>query len=316
MSMPPTFARDFRRTLLWIPRITFPVYLYGAVTLSSLGIPPEFELAGSGVPESEHHTATAFRRRLRFALYPLRSPLLRGCRLSQSPRSSEARLSMRWAYLILPLRSWRRSEGAVVPRYRHKPRARSLGCGNWRLPPNALVSIPVGPAGPADRFLRAAPEALADSVPDHRDVRQPARPLRRPHVREPLRQGVRIRDQPRADRRRDGVHRGAVRDRGPSPLEGGARLDLPRARPRFLRDSRVGPARSLLPESRPVFCLPLPLRRAPGGRLGLGPLVRRGACRLDRPGVLEIRPAWHAGVDEGLRERPLTTGFGIVAEAS
>lgn len=46
MSMPPTFARDFRRTLLWIPRITFPAYLYGAVTLSSLGIPPEFELAG------------------------------------------------------------------------------------------------------------------------------------------------------------------------------------------------------------------------------------------------------------------------------
>src|SRR2546427_13166761 len=81
MSMPPTFARDFRRTLLWIPRITFPAYLYGAVTLSSLGVPPEFELARSGVPESEHHTATAFRRRLRFALYPLRSPLLRASRL-------------------------------------------------------------------------------------------------------------------------------------------------------------------------------------------------------------------------------------------
>src|SRR5437762_9537079 len=207
---------------------------------------------------------------------------------------------MRWAYLILPSRSRRRSEGAVVPRYRHKPRARSLGCGNWRLSPNALVSIPVGPAGPAHRFLRASPQALADSVPDHRDVRQPARPLRRPHVREPLRQGVRIRDQPRADRRGHGVHRGAVRDRGPSPLEGGARLDLPRARPRFLRDPRVGPARSLLPESRPVFCLPLPLRRAPGGRLGLGPLVRRGACRLDPSGVLEIRPAWHAGFDPGL----------------
>ena len=46
MSMPPTFARDIRRTLLWIPRITFPAYLYGAITLSSLGIPPEFELAG------------------------------------------------------------------------------------------------------------------------------------------------------------------------------------------------------------------------------------------------------------------------------
>src|SRR2546427_6544888 len=77
MSMPPTFARDFRRTLLWIPRITFPAYLYGAVTLSSLGVPPEFELARSGVPESEHHTATAFQRRLRVALYPLRSALLR-----------------------------------------------------------------------------------------------------------------------------------------------------------------------------------------------------------------------------------------------
>ena len=44
MFMPPTFARDFRRTLLWILRITFPAYLYGAVTLSSLGVPPEFEL--------------------------------------------------------------------------------------------------------------------------------------------------------------------------------------------------------------------------------------------------------------------------------
>jgi len=83
--MPPTFARDFRRTLLWIPRITFPVYLYGAVTLCSLGIPPEFELTGSGVPESEHHTATAFRRRLRFALYPLRSPLLRASQLVSFP---------------------------------------------------------------------------------------------------------------------------------------------------------------------------------------------------------------------------------------
>lgn len=44
--MPPTFARDIRRTLLWILRITFPAYLYGAVTLSCLGVPPEFELAG------------------------------------------------------------------------------------------------------------------------------------------------------------------------------------------------------------------------------------------------------------------------------
>src|SRR5881296_3197820 len=85
MSMPPTFARDFRRTLLWILRITFPAYLYGAVTLSSLGVPPEFELARSGVPESEHHTATAFQRRLRFALYPLRSPLLRASRLVSFP---------------------------------------------------------------------------------------------------------------------------------------------------------------------------------------------------------------------------------------
>lgn len=46
MFMPPIFTRDIRRTLLWIPRITFPACLYGAVTLSSLGIPPEFELAG------------------------------------------------------------------------------------------------------------------------------------------------------------------------------------------------------------------------------------------------------------------------------
>src|SRR5207237_1401265 len=44
MSMPPTFARDFRRTLLWIPRITFPVYLYGSVTLSGLGVPPRLGL--------------------------------------------------------------------------------------------------------------------------------------------------------------------------------------------------------------------------------------------------------------------------------
>ena len=83
--MPPTFARDFRRTLLWILRITYPACLYGAFTLFGLGIPPEFELAGSGVPESEHHTATAFRRRLRFALYPLRSPLLRASRLVSFP---------------------------------------------------------------------------------------------------------------------------------------------------------------------------------------------------------------------------------------
>lgn len=83
--MPPTFARDFRRTLLWILRITYPTCLYGAFTLSGLGIPPEFELAGLGVPESEHHTATAFRRRLRFALYPLRSPLLRASQLVSFP---------------------------------------------------------------------------------------------------------------------------------------------------------------------------------------------------------------------------------------
>src|SRR5207245_9587316 len=87
MSMPPTFARDFRRTLLWIPRITFLEYLYGAVTLSSLGVPPEFELARSGVPESEHQTATAFQRRLRIAMYPLRSPLLRTSRLFSVPPS-------------------------------------------------------------------------------------------------------------------------------------------------------------------------------------------------------------------------------------
>ena len=46
MFMPPAFARDIQRTLLWIPRITFPAYLYGAVTLFSLGVPPEFELTG------------------------------------------------------------------------------------------------------------------------------------------------------------------------------------------------------------------------------------------------------------------------------
>ena len=46
MSMPPAFTRDIQRTLLWIPLITLPACLYGAVTLSSLGIPPEFELAG------------------------------------------------------------------------------------------------------------------------------------------------------------------------------------------------------------------------------------------------------------------------------
>src|SRR2546430_16639375 len=85
MSMPPTFARDFRRTLLWIPRIAYPAFLCGAVTLSSLGVPPEFELARSGVPESEHHTAPAFQRRLRFALYALQSPLLRASRLVSFP---------------------------------------------------------------------------------------------------------------------------------------------------------------------------------------------------------------------------------------
>src|SRR5438309_9650050 len=85
MSMPPTFAPDLRRTLLWIPRITSTVYLYGAVTLSGLGVPPKFELTGSGVSESEHLTATAFRRRLRFALYPLRSPLLRASKLVSFP---------------------------------------------------------------------------------------------------------------------------------------------------------------------------------------------------------------------------------------
>ena len=46
MSMPPTFARDIRRTLLWILRIIFPAYLYGAVTLFGLGVPPELELTG------------------------------------------------------------------------------------------------------------------------------------------------------------------------------------------------------------------------------------------------------------------------------
>src|SRR5256886_11789356 len=85
MSMPPTFARDFRRTLLWIPRITFPAYLYGAVTLSSLGVPPEFEMARSGVPETEHHTATAFQPRLRLALYPLLSPLTGASRFASFP---------------------------------------------------------------------------------------------------------------------------------------------------------------------------------------------------------------------------------------
>src|SRR3989442_15917555 len=83
--MTPPFPRDFRRPLLRIPRITFPACLCGAVSLSSLGVPPEFELASSGVPESEHHAATAFRRRLRFALYPLRSPLLRASRLVSFP---------------------------------------------------------------------------------------------------------------------------------------------------------------------------------------------------------------------------------------
>src|SRR5438552_18194115 len=92
MSMPPTFARDFRRTLLWIPRITFPAYPYGAVTLSSLGFPPEFELARPGVPASEHHTATAFQRRLRFALFTLRSPLLMPSRfVSFPPRTTMLR---------------------------------------------------------------------------------------------------------------------------------------------------------------------------------------------------------------------------------
>lgn len=46
MFMPPTFTRDIRRALLWIPRITFPACLYGTVTLFGRGIPPEFELTG------------------------------------------------------------------------------------------------------------------------------------------------------------------------------------------------------------------------------------------------------------------------------
>ena len=32
--MPPAFARDFQRTLLWILRIVLPACPYGSVTLS------------------------------------------------------------------------------------------------------------------------------------------------------------------------------------------------------------------------------------------------------------------------------------------
>ena len=45
----------------------------------------EFGLARPGVPESKHHTSSVFRRGIRFALYPLRSPLLRASRLISRP---------------------------------------------------------------------------------------------------------------------------------------------------------------------------------------------------------------------------------------
>ena len=48
-------------------------------------VPGDFGLAREDVPESEHHISTPFPERIRFALHPLRSPLLRASRLISLP---------------------------------------------------------------------------------------------------------------------------------------------------------------------------------------------------------------------------------------
>lgn len=48
-------------------------------------VPGDFGLVGPGVPGSIHHISSPFRERIRFALGPLRSPLLRASRLISLP---------------------------------------------------------------------------------------------------------------------------------------------------------------------------------------------------------------------------------------
>ena len=83
--MPPAFERDFQRALLWIPGITRSPFPYEAFTLFGSRVPRKFGLDEEGVHESEPHISNGFPRRIRFALYPLRSPLLRASRLLSSP---------------------------------------------------------------------------------------------------------------------------------------------------------------------------------------------------------------------------------------
>jgi len=60
--MPPIFARDFRRTLLWIPRIVLLAYPYGPVTLSETpfqGMVRVGEVGRAGVQTPHLHRLTA-----------------------------------------------------------------------------------------------------------------------------------------------------------------------------------------------------------------------------------------------------------------
>lgn len=83
--MPPSFPRDIRRTVLGIPRISHPTYPYGAITLSRA---PFQETSGSSGRECRgppHHISLPSRGGIRFALDPLRSPLLRASPLISLP---------------------------------------------------------------------------------------------------------------------------------------------------------------------------------------------------------------------------------------
>ena len=83
--MPPIFPRDIRRTVLWIPRISTPAYPYGAITLYGAPFQETSGSLGEECRGPKLHISLTFRPGIRFALCPLRSPLLRASRLISLP---------------------------------------------------------------------------------------------------------------------------------------------------------------------------------------------------------------------------------------
>src|SRR5437867_5291627 len=222
--------------------------------------------------------------------FPFEARARRGCASISASKTgcqwcralvSETPLSMAWAYLMVvsrpgPTRATGAGPGTEISRG-----LRICGRGARRIPSSEMGLVSMGGAEAAARLLRTLSETRDGSVPDHRDPRPGPRALGRPGVRESVGEGIRLRAQSCGHRRRHGLQRGPLRDRGTPPLEGGPRFHVPGSRPRILRDSGLGLLRDLLPQRGVVRPVSFHLRRTAERGMGRVRLVRRRSSRLD-----------------------------------